>query len=84
MKVTSLTVTRKVKVSLGNYENTDFELTMTAELEGEDASLASRTLATRVSHGLQDILSDFFEAGDLAKRATTREATSKKVSRYVP
>tara|TARA_Y100000034_G_C6735855_1_gene326285 strand:- start:329 stop:589 length:261 start_codon:yes stop_codon:yes gene_type:complete len=39
MKLTEVTVARSVKVNMGNYEATDFFVSMKAEPEGDEKSL---------------------------------------------
>jgi hypothetical protein len=63
MKTTGVTVSRSVRVNLGNYESADFFVSMTGEPdEGQTRTSVARTLRKSVDESLIENLSAHFKA----------------------
>lgn len=59
MKIISVTIRRAAKVSTGNYENTDIEITLVAEVhEGEAALSVAEDLTSTANAFLKQKIDD--------------------------
>ncbi|WP_027521738.1 hypothetical protein [Bradyrhizobium sp. Ec3.3] len=63
MKIREITVSQSVRVNLGDYQATDFFVSMNAELEDGDKPLdAAASLRRRIGHALTNSVGANFKA----------------------
>ncbi len=83
MRILSITLRRAIKISLGNYENTDVSCEMTAEIEeGEGWDLVRQHLSTSVHLALEDEVKSIFRLRDQKISEAEDTRITKKARNY--
>lgn len=83
MKLSSITIRRAVKVNLGNYENTDFVVELSATLDDHlTFEEQRRALSARVADAIEDELTTFFASREAKETKAAKTRARNKVTRY--